>query len=625
MFLLTPLTVRDARDRLIDLLGFGRTYPLADLVVQDEQLTVAFNTIAKIPIDDSQKGVMYQLRFKGQPVERTASGEKGPGVTIEGEGHGGTLVLETYKIQEDTEFQIFAKKQSSGLATYLIQEATVKVGLDVRLAASILKASYLDPNLTGPTDARLIAYGQSVKVQLENSQEGVVYQLVSLDGAKKEVTLSTEPMTGNLKAIELTTQVVFEDVDIRIRATKTFDPSEKRQTETRLLDVVLPLKVRPNQGVAVRAADSIVDFKQPATIKIAKTQKNVTYTLYARSIPESDFVRALVAAAAVVKVGVTGEPDVQVSVPPLELEWRTPEGYVKVGEAKQGTGGEVTLSSEILVDDTLFIVQAKKEHLAPQINSSAVPVTQVAAVLVRPDPGPEVSAKKPSVAPDTVGMVLVDGTQRGVVYQLRVDANNKAVNPPGFHYEDRGVETTRIEVDFIVEPPSDLSAKQRLLLLPTESLTKTMIFNILATKVLTRVSTTLNAKATIEVQGEPGARSRELRQPVPMPPVKPSSKGQAKQSRKARANPKRKAQANSTRKTAAARSTGHRRAQPANTAPTTSVGKPRRKPRSNIPVKPAGKARAKPKHKAQAKSTRKKSITKSASKARTTRARKRPR
>lgn len=615
----THLNVRDARDRLIDLLGFGRTYPLADLSVQDEQLTVAFNTIAKIPIDDSQKGVLYQLRFKGQPVERKASGEKGRGITIEAEGHGGTLVLETYKIQEDTEFQIFARRPSSALATYLIRAATVKVGLDVKLAASILTAPYLDLNLTGPTDPRLIAYGDSVKVQLENSQEGVVYQLVALEGAKKEVVLSTESVTGNLKAVELTTQAVFEDVDIRIRATKTFDPSEKRQTETSLLDVVLPLKVRANQGVAVKASDSIVDFKQPATIKVAKTQKNVTYTLYARSIPERDFVRAAVSTSAIVKVRVGGEPDVQVSVPPLELEWRTPEGYVKVGEAKQGTGGEVTLTSEVLVDDALFIVQATKAHVALQTISSAVPVTQVAVVLVRPDPGPEVSVRKSSIAPETASMVLVDGTQKGVLYQLRVDGNNRAVNPPGAHYEDRRIGTTRIEVDFVVEPPSDLIAKQRLLLLPTEPLTETTTFNILATKELARVSNTLTVKATIEVQGLSGARSRSLRRSVSTPPVKPSGKGPAKLAENARAKPKGKAKTGATHKQSTAPSTSHARAQSVHTGRTASAGKPMRKPMGKTSATRSGKAGAKPTRKAQSKATRNRATAKP-----TIRARKRP-
>ena len=228
----THINVRDSRDRLIDLLRLGQTYPLGDLALRDEQLTVAFNASAKIPIEDSQKGVVYQLRFKRQPVER----DKGSGVKIEAEGTGDTLLLETYKIQDDTEFDIFARKQSSGRETYLVQTATVKVGLDVTLAASIVDASFLDLNLTGPTDARLIAYNASAHVKLENSQEGVDYQVVSFETVEKEVppkevVWSTTPVRGDLHTITLMTKAINEDTDLRIRATKTFDPSENRRSE----------------------------------------------------------------------------------------------------------------------------------------------------------------------------------------------------------------------------------------------------------------------------------------------------------------------------------------------------------------------------------------------------------
>src|SRR5687768_7168314 len=104
---MTTIPVRDARDRLIELLSLGEPYPLRDLGVSDDQLTVPFNTSAKIPIENSQPGVLYQLHDKSKVVERA------PGELIEIVGNGGTVVLETYKIQEDITFRIFAMKQSS--------------------------------------------------------------------------------------------------------------------------------------------------------------------------------------------------------------------------------------------------------------------------------------------------------------------------------------------------------------------------------------------------------------------------------------------------------------------------------------------------------------------------------
>jgi len=95
-------------------IGIGQTYPLQDLAVRDEQLTVAFNTAAKIPIENSQTDVLYQLHHKHELVKRTPDGAKEAGVQIEAQGNGETIFLETYKIQEDITFEIFARKQRSG-------------------------------------------------------------------------------------------------------------------------------------------------------------------------------------------------------------------------------------------------------------------------------------------------------------------------------------------------------------------------------------------------------------------------------------------------------------------------------------------------------------------------------
>jgi len=90
----THIHLRAARDRLLDLLGIGQTYPLRDLAVRDEQLTVAFNTAAKVPIEDSQLDVLYQLHYDQTLVERTPAGEEGAGVPIEAQGTGDTIQLE---------------------------------------------------------------------------------------------------------------------------------------------------------------------------------------------------------------------------------------------------------------------------------------------------------------------------------------------------------------------------------------------------------------------------------------------------------------------------------------------------------------------------------------------------
>ena len=120
--------VRAARDRLLDLLGLGETYPLQDLAVQSEQPTVEFNTTARICIANSQQGVVYQLCDANKtPVTRPPVDGQGEEVPVTAEGNGATLYLETPPIRGQVTFTIHASKVQSGRAAYLHQ--VVLVGL----------------------------------------------------------------------------------------------------------------------------------------------------------------------------------------------------------------------------------------------------------------------------------------------------------------------------------------------------------------------------------------------------------------------------------------------------------------------------------------------------------------
>src|SRR5262245_47730482 len=288
---ITHIHVRDARDRLIDLLGIGQTYPLRDLAVRDEQLTVAFNTSAKVPIEPSQLGVVYQLHDR----------DNKPVVGAEVPGSGDRAITETPKIHDDITYTIYAKKLLSGRDTYLRETATVKVGLDITLQAWMRNAAPLDPasENPAPTDPCIVDYGASVEVELKNSQEGVDYRLVALADASpgsepQETEVSVADVRGDLRNIVLRSTALFEDTDIRIRATKIFDPAEHRPQQTALLDIVLPLKVRANPALQVVVEPSIVDFNQQATIAIANTQRSARYQVYIRTIPDRDFVHTTV-------------------------------------------------------------------------------------------------------------------------------------------------------------------------------------------------------------------------------------------------------------------------------------------------------------------------------------------
>jgi len=91
------IPVRNARNRLIDLLGIGDTYPLVDLNVVADQLKVPFGGKAKIPIQNAQAGVTYELCDpKGQPL----------GAAFKADGSDATLVIDTPNVSEDVTYRI---------------------------------------------------------------------------------------------------------------------------------------------------------------------------------------------------------------------------------------------------------------------------------------------------------------------------------------------------------------------------------------------------------------------------------------------------------------------------------------------------------------------------------------
>jgi hypothetical protein len=459
----THIQVRDARDRLLEVLHIGYPYPLCDLTVRDEQLTVAFNTPAKIPIENSQVGVLYQLHDKDHRlIERVEAGLNRP---VEAPGNGGRLELVTPPITEDITFSILAKKLASGKSAYLQQTATVKVGLDTALAAWIrdvplLASASIPPSPTAP---RLIHYGDSVAVEIENSQESIDYRLVADASAEagqesEEVVVSVADVRGDLHNIVLHTQPLYEDVDIRIRATKTFDPSENRPLQTSLLDAVLPVKVRANAMLPVSVDVPIADIQQPVIITVSDTQPSAQYRLHMRAIQDRDFVRQTAEDAEVVKVSVEGKADVQVRKPEHGDVWVTPEGYRAISEWQAGSGGDLQFQIDGVVDDSLVIVQAQKVHQAAQEVRSAVQLDRAAVILVRPELAPPLRLRVPIEGAVTRGTVQIFDGQPGVFYYLRLEPDGPNLGLPAyFHQRDasdpqvnKGLGQLHVEVDFVM-------------------------------------------------------------------------------------------------------------------------------------------------------------------------------
>lgn len=441
------IALRDARDRLIDLLALGDTYPLRDLAI-DYVGTVAYGISARIKIKESQQGVNYCLcDDKQQPLEPK----------IEGKGNGIDLELMTPAIVDDRSFSILATKAKSGLNAYLLQIPTVKVGLDLALVAGIQNATPLVAGHFAANDARIVDYGVKVRVAVDKAQEGVYYRLVKTDG-KSELSGA---VVGNGDTIALeTTTFATEDIDIRICATKTFDSSENKASQTGLLTTVLPLKVRANPAVAVSVPNPIIDYSGAVGIKIQASQASAWYQVLTRRIADSAFIHGATTEAALT-IAVPKQEDAVLRIPAVT-------DFAVATDAVQGNGGDLLLSCANLTADSFIAIQAIKNHQANtgETVTSTVQLTQVNAVLVRPDANPALRFKANTANSLLQAPIQVSGGQAGVFYEFTTVADSKVQGLPVYfqqldckdHSQNKGIGQLQIGVDLAI-PPDLLPAR----------------------------------------------------------------------------------------------------------------------------------------------------------------------
>ena len=466
--------VRSARDRLIDLLGIGDTYPLSDLNVVADQLKVPVGGTAKIPIENAQAGVTYELCDpKGQPV----------GDRFKADGQDATLVIETPQVKENVTYRIRATKKPSGgtrppqSPRFLDETAPVEVGLDLTLVIEIasfttpgaqapMPAPLLDAAIANPrpSDARIVPFGALVNVRVNNSQEGVQYSLI-LDGQDA----GGAGVTGDLAAIILSTGPMSEDTVIQVRATKN--------PEAEPLKAELYLKVTANPALAVSVDSSpIVDYLRDATVTVASAQRSAKYSAYVHAIRDREFVRGAAADGSIVTVPVAGKPSVQVLKPARSDTWQTPAGYASKGDSPvPGTGGDLKFTVKALEEDTIVIVQAIKDHQVDSTNPasatipSAIRLEQAAVVLVRPDPGRALTLRVGVIGARTGDAMQVSNGQPGVFYYFRqAPAGAEFPLPAYFHKRDdedktqnKGVGQLGIEIDFAIAADPDVAAAGR--------------------------------------------------------------------------------------------------------------------------------------------------------------------
>ncbi len=472
---ITHLKLRDARDRMIQTLGIGLPYPLRDVKLIFTEI-VTYEKSTTIQILGGQAGVRYQLC--DEDGNAIVENEKGFQVLPQAGQAYDQIFLQTPIILKDITFTILAvlEEGKTRLETYLNQPVPIKAGIDAKLPVAFA------PTATqSASEARITTnYGDKVTVTVSRSQEGISYKLVT--GPKEKPATLSKPEKGNKGDIALVSIAGFmEDTPIYVLAYRT-DKSDVKGP----LDANLTVLVRPNPALTITVEKSIVDYKSASRLTLVAPQSSVEYRLYKRDVVPAEYLPKATTGSLVVR---TDEGrDVAVRTPDKVTDWNNPSGFTALNLFKN-SDGNLSVSTGNLLEDALFIVQAIKIE-----NREQLQLDQTLVILARPNPAPAVSVAKAEVASGATGLVRVSGTQKGVAYQLRLDAGNTPVNPPGYHQTDRGIETVRLEVDFVVEDQG-----KAVLLLPTESITAATTFNILAIKTLTGVSTQLNDKATIGV------------------------------------------------------------------------------------------------------------------------------
>src|SRR5262249_19097128 len=138
-------------------------------------------------------------------------------------------------------------------------------GVDSKVQANIL-LPLLDTRIDNPkpTDARLGGWGGQVDVEILDSQDGVTYVLIEdakdLSDPAKDKPVSVQPVIGTSGRVVLRTKTITEDVDLRIRGSKTTGTGSNTVNRTAILDIVLLLRVRANPALTAQLAPAVVAY-----------------------------------------------------------------------------------------------------------------------------------------------------------------------------------------------------------------------------------------------------------------------------------------------------------------------------------------------------------------------------
>ena len=150
-------------------------------------------------------------------------------------------------------------------------------------------------------------------------------------------------------------------------------------------------------------------------------------------------------------------------------------------------------------EDSFFILRASKESTSEHFYYNTV-----FPVLVKPNTNVSVKAAPPVVKTGSKTSIVVSNTQQGVSYQLF--KGNKEIGPPGYHYQDRSIDTMRSEIDFLVVEKNDRYVmpdehpELTDVVLPSSLISAQTEFSIRAIKNKTGIYSDLNTKAIVNIE-----------------------------------------------------------------------------------------------------------------------------
>jgi hypothetical protein len=466
---LLQLACRDARDRMIELLGLGLPWPLRDVPLPAE-LVVTQGRSAAITLGFSQIGVRYQL------WDRDTEAPLQPPVTADGSGK--VLELATPNILSDRTFRVRAVKANAAppvgeRATWLKGEIRVIEGINTSLDPAFRDLPRVDPGAPAAFTARLCDHGVTVRVDIPSSQNGITYDLVDrvdqAAGVDQQQSRSAG-VSGNGGTITLSYPFAAEDRDLQVRARRTVPTGSGIQVA--LLTTILPMRVRADRSVPLALVAPVLNPGEFGTLQVGnaqtKAQQGVSYQLWSRRIADEEFITDPFQpppSAPQPRLEVSGDGrTVRVARPPdkADPESLTTLGFTALTPPQVGNANVLSFDLGPSSGDTTWLVLASKNHRldpfdgpTPAFGTSTVQLEQAGVLLVRPDPGILLTLVRWQQDASS-GLWQLHGGEPGVFYLFSQGGSPLGLEGYGHQLDAsdptvaRGLERLRVEVDLAI-------------------------------------------------------------------------------------------------------------------------------------------------------------------------------